>query len=369
MNNGSAPSATALLALTALLCGLRVVRADTSADRVTIIPVPAHGRPLVARADAEGTIHLLYGTTAGPQYVRSADHGRTFTAPLPVADRASRSPGLEYHGDDMAVDSRGRVHVALSTNAWKLKLPQDQWDFYYTRLEPGASAFDPLRNINHKPSEGYSLAADDRGHVTACWLSGGLHANISHDNGQTFGPNTEIDPAFDPCKCCTTSSVYGRDGKLAVLYREEADNERDMHLVLWDQAHNATSRTRISQRPWKIDTCPMTYFTVVRAGDGYLAAWPTGPGYDIYFARLDGSGNRLPPGEIKTSGHAFHRTGVLALRAPDGATVIAWNKDNQLGWQLYDSLGQPVGPPGSAATAGTSAAGVVDQDGQFILFR
>ncbi len=358
-----------LLALAAILCCPPVVHADTPTDRVTLVPAPAHGQPLVARADADGTIHLLYNTAAGPQYARSTDHGQTFTTPLPVVDRASRSSGLEYHADDMAVDSHGRVHVALSTNAWKLKLPQDQWGFYYARLQPGAKTFDPLRNINHKPSEGYSLAADERGNVTACWLSGGLHANISHDSGQTFGPNTEIDPAFDPCKCCTTSSVYGPNGKLAVLYREEADNERDMHLVLWDQARNATSRTRISQRPWKIETCPMTYFAVVRAADGYLAAWPTGPGYDIYFARLDSRGNRLPPGEIKTPGHAFHRTGVLALRAPDGATLIAWTKDNQLGWQLYDALGQPVGPRGSAETSGTAVAGVVDKQGRFILFQ
>ena len=91
----------------------------------------------------------------------------------------------------MAVGKGGRVHVAMGTNAWKLKLPQEEWGFFYASLDPGASAFSPVRNINKKPSEGFSLAADDKGNVTACWLSDKLYANVSHDNGETFGPSSK----------------------------------------------------------------------------------------------------------------------------------------------------------------------------------
>ena len=76
----------------------------------------------------------------------------------------------------------------LSTNAWKLKLPESEWAYFYTTLEPGATAFTPVRNLNRKPSEGFSLAADDNGNVTACWLSDKLYANLTHDNGNTFAP-------------------------------------------------------------------------------------------------------------------------------------------------------------------------------------
>ena len=93
----------------------------------------------------------------------------------------------------MAVGKGGRVHVAMGTNAWKLKLPQEEWGFFYASLDPGATAFSPVRNINRKPSEGFSLAADDKGNVTACWLSDKLYANVSHDNGETFAPFVEID--------------------------------------------------------------------------------------------------------------------------------------------------------------------------------
>jgi len=42
------------------------------------------------------------------------------------------------------------------------------------------------------------------------------------------------------------------------------------------------------------------------------------------------------------------RSGIIALSAPDGSTLVAWKKDEQLGWQLYDAKGRPTGSPGSA---------------------
>jgi hypothetical protein len=255
----------------------------------------------------------------------------------------------------------------MGTNAWKLKLPEKEWGFYYASVDPGAKAFTPVRNINSKPSEGFSLAADAQGAVTACWLSGKLYANVSHDGGKTFDPAVEINSAYDPCNCCTTSAVFGADGKLAVFYREETNNERDMWMVLWDQEHRQESRTRISSTLWKIDACPMTYYTISRNDGGFTAVWPTKG--EIYFARLDGAGKLLPPGEIKTPGKSGMRTGMLALSAPNGNTLIAWRQDATVKWQLYDAKGKPSGSVGSANSAGTGVAGVVNRRGDFILFR
>jgi hypothetical protein len=267
----------------------------------------------------------------------------------------------------MAVGKGGRVHVALGTNAWKLKLPEEEWGFFYAYLDPGAAAFSPVRNVNKKPSEGFSLAADDKGNVTACWLSDKLYANVSRDNGETFGANREINPRYNPCNCCTTSAAYGKDGRLAVLYREETNNERDMYLVLWDQVRDEVTRTRIGRTPWKVDGCPMTYYSVIPVEDGFAAAWPTQG--RIYFARLDGGGESSRIAEVETPGKSGMRTGVLALGGREGATLVAWKKDGLAEWQLYDADGRPVGPPGSAQSPGSGVAGVVGKDGRFVLFR
>ena len=63
------------------------------------------------------------------------------------------------------------------------------------------------------------------------------------------------------------------------------------------------------------------------------------------------------------------RTGVLALSTPDGKTLVAWNNNGQIGWQIYGVVGQPLGDPGFAPSAGKGVAGVVGKDGRFILFR
>jgi hypothetical protein len=341
---------------------------DGGSRKVTIVAVPGgSGKPVVARSDKEGAIHLLFDSEDGPRYVKSADDGVTFGPAIAVVSDELRKAGLEYSAWDMAVGRSGRVHVAMSTNAWKLKLPQEEWGFFYANLDPGAPAFSPVRNINKKPSEGFSLAADDKGNVTACWLSDKLYANVSHDGGETFEESVEIDSSYNPCNCCTTSAAYGEDGRLAVLYREESNNERDMYLVLWDQVRRRTTRTRVGVTPWKIDACPMTYYSIAPDRDGFTAVWPTMG--EIYFARLDGRGNPSKQAEIKTPGKSGMRTGALALTAPDGITLVAWTKDSQVGWQLYDNEGRPLGSPGSAQSRGNGVAGVLGKDGRFVLFR
>ena len=336
-------------------------------DRVTPISVPTAGQAVKAQLGADGTIHLLLDSAGGPLYVRSQDAGATFSAPIAVVDAASQKPGLEFHVEDLAVGQGGRVHAALANNAWKLKLPQEEWGLYYASLTPGAKAFSPVRNLNRKPSEGFSLAADENGAVTAGFLSGKLFSMVSRDGGETFASSAELNPAWDPCDCCTTTAAYGADGRLALLYREQTSNERDMFVVVVDQRGGGPPvRTRISSTLWKLDACPMTYYAISRAGTGFVASWPTKS--QVYFARLDKNGAVLPPGEIRTPGTSGMRTGLLALSATDGATLVGWKNQDVLGWQIYDGKGKPLGEPGSAASPGNGAGGVVLRDGRFLLF-
>ena len=151
-----------------------------------------------------------------------------------------------------------------------------------------------------------------------------------------------------------------------MLYRERTNNERDMYVILV-RKDGHQSRARISSTPWKIDGCPMTYYTISATKEGYVAAWPTKG--DIYFDKLDRNGKVLPPGEIKTPGHSSMRSGVVALGAPNGESLVAWKHKDELGWQRYDTQGRPEGLPGSVTSPGKGAAGVVDENGRFILFQ
>jgi len=364
------------------LAGIRLGAAE-----VVTVPSPG-GQPIAAKVDARGILHVVCDAPGGPRYYRSDDGGRSFGRPLSIVELAKgggvpgagggagsvgadgvvsgpRPVGLEYTVWDLAVTPDGQVHVALGTNAWKLKLPKEQWGFHYARLSPQATAFEPLRNINRKPSEGFSLAVDGKGNVAACWLADKLYANLSQDGGSTFGPTREVDPSFNPCNCCTTSAAYGADGTLAILYREETNNDRDMFVVLWNPRTGKVSRQPVSSTKWKIDACPMTYYSIVARESGYLTAWPTQG--RVYFARLDGAGRRQPPVEVATSGQTGMRTGLRALANSQGGMLVVWNHDNKLGWQRYGSDCRPEGREGHVATNGKGAAATTDSAGNFIV--
>ena len=367
MNNKNSFKSSMLTVVATLMWVLDAGSSQAAVPKVMTVAVPSGGHAMAAKTDSQGTIHLVFNSAEGPQYANSRDNGKSLSKPVSLVDRASRKPGLDFEIWDMAVTLEGAIHVALGNNAWKLKLPQEEWGFFYTRLLPDETEFAPLKNLNHKPSEGFSLAVGANNHVTAVWMADKLYANESQDGGETFSATVEIDSRLNPCNCCTTSSVYGADGRLAILYREETNNERDMYLALWDQSQNKVTKTRVSKTPWKTDTCPMTYYSVTRSGDGYVVTWPTRG--EIYFAKLDSSGTVLTPDETKTPGSNGMRTGVIAFSTSNGGTLVAWKKESQLGWQLYDDRGRPTGLPGSAKSAGNGVAGTLSKSGDVILFR
>jgi hypothetical protein len=335
------------------------------ADKVRTIATPNGGSPQHAVTSADGAIHLLYEKDNEPYYVKSTDGGATFSAPLALVDQASKKPGLEFGVWDMALGKDGQILAVLGNNAWKLKLPKDQWGLFLTTLEPGAKAFTPLRNINHEPSEGFSIAADAKGNVALLWLKGKVFCALSRDGGKTFTPGAELNPSYNPCPCCTTAATYGNDGKLAVLYREQTNDERDIQMVLV-AADGRQVRQKASTTPFKVNSCPMSYYNVSPTKDGFAAAWPTKG--EVYFSRFSADGKILPPGEIKTAGRSGMRTGIITLTNPSGETLVAWNGDNKLGWQVIDPTGA-AGRSGNSETRGKGIAAVMDKEGSFIVFQ
>src|SRR5262249_10861735 len=139
------PHAGCLLTVLCMMTSWPPAVAGESAGRVTTVAAPGGGKPVVARTDKEGAVHLLFDSEGGPRYAKSTDGGVTFSAAIPVVSGGSQPAGLEYSAWDLAVGQGGRVHVAMGTNAWKLKLPQEEWGFFYANLDPGSSAFSPVR--------------------------------------------------------------------------------------------------------------------------------------------------------------------------------------------------------------------------------
>lgn len=356
---------TAAFALLFLLAG--AIRATGDDPRVRVTAIPGLIHLVKARRGPDGVVHVVADGPGGPRYARSDDDGVTFGPARPLVVAPELPPGLEFAAEDLAVGPDGRVHVALSSNGWKLKRPQEEWGFYYTQLPPGSDTFAPLRNLNRQPSEGFALTAGSNGLVVASFLSGKLFTQTSTNGGTTFGPAAELNPAWNPCDCCTTTLATGTDGQVALLYREETDNLRDPQVAIWEAGRPATlHRTRLGTDHWHLAGCPMTYFSLAATPAGYLAAWPTEG--RVRFSRLDATGALQPPGEIMTPGKTGMRQRVLAVESSAGDVLVAWVEAGTLRWQRYDRAGQPHGATGEAPTTGKHAVGITLPDGRFRLF-
>jgi hypothetical protein len=331
--------------------------------QVTVAAAPAGAKMVEAEMGGDGKIHLLFQKGNMPFYAVSADNGKTLSEPIPVI---ARSPvqGLEYLGWDMTVMEKGKVLVVMGNNAWKLKLPKEQWGMYIASLEPGAKEFGETKPLNGMPSEGFSIAAGKGDTVTASWLSDKkVFWKHSTDGGATWGEGRQIDENYLPCECCTTNLTVGKDGTVAMLYREASGDRRNIHLVLYKDGKH--TRTRISQKPWDTDKCPMTYYKIVPAGEGYVAAWPTH--HEVHFARIAADGKLWQAGEISTGGRSGMRSSIFAVPGAGGSTLVGWKLSNVLSWKIYDVAGRQIGD-GNVESAGNQAGGVADKDGNFILF-
>jgi hypothetical protein len=333
---------------------------------VAVVPPPDGGEVPDAALDSHGRIHLVYVKGNDAYYVNSGDQGRTFSRPLRVnSEPGTVHPPELYRGPVIAIGQDDQVHVVWWVNAFQRKRPKEEWGVYYSQLNPTRDAFLPARNINGRPSDNYSVAADRAGNVAVVWTAGVVYVNLSRDGGKSFDPPMVANPTVDSCECCATRSLFGPEDRLYALYRDKAGNMRDMYLLRLEKGAASFVRTPVSVTRWQINVCPMSGSSLgVWGSKGLVAAWERE--FKIYFARMDFAGRLIPPGEIIAPGQGKY---PLALSASNGVTLVAWKNNTTLNWQLYDAAGQLQGGLSSApVTSRMRPGGVVTKDGTFVLF-
>src|SRR5262245_56247163 len=93
MTISQAGSAVALLS-TLFFCP-PATNADDGTGKLTTVAVPGGGKPVMAKTDQEGAIHLIFDSGDGPKYAKSTDNGVTFGPVIPVVSGRPRKAGLE----------------------------------------------------------------------------------------------------------------------------------------------------------------------------------------------------------------------------------------------------------------------------------
>ncbi len=336
-----------------------------AAPEVRFLAVPNGGIAPDAAISQDGTVHVAYVVGEDVWHSKLTDGAVEFSKPMRVNSQPNRAHAGMFRGPDIALGKNGRPEIVWYSNGYQRKLPKEDWGALFSRLNDAGDAFEPMQNLNRKPSDNYSIAADGQGRVTVLWMAGGLFLQESRDDGATFGEPKKISVA-DTCECCGSRAEFLADGTLVCAYRDKQNNARDMYLLLAPRDTADFARTKLSETSWVVNACPMTGNSLLRTKTGLVAAWETKT--QIHFARCDVNGKKTSATEIA----AGKRGGKypLALVSPDGTTLVTWKRGNNIEWQLFDANDQVMGEvQAKTSTNPHRHAAVVRRDGSFLIFN
>jgi hypothetical protein len=249
-------------------------------------PVEAHGEapPKIAYG-ADGALYALYVVgrevpgrrfpMSALRFSRSADGGRTWTAPASVTD-AAEFGSYNFHSLHVAPD--GAVYVA--------------W-------------------------------LDGRHGKSAAYVT------HSTDGGRTWAANTRMG-AGEACPCCRTAVAAGTGGVVYAAWRSvAAGNVRDIVVARSEDGGRTWGEARtVHDDRWVFDGCPHAGPALqVDSGGRLHATWWTGKAEaaGVYYAHSDDGGRTFSePAPLGTAG--FSRPAHVQLALGDGGTVlVAWD--------------------------------------------
>lgn len=315
-----------------------------------------------AEMDRNGVVHLAYIADGDVYYKKSLDEGESFSEPLRVNTEEGFAFGGRYAGPDIAIGDQGVIHLVWDNAAHQQRRPPEEWGVMYARLLPGKTTFEAERNLTQQPGENFAIAANGSGEVSIIWMADSLYISTSRDGGDVF--ESAVAMPVDQCECCGSRALYSEDGRLFFLYRDKADNIRDMHLASVGEGASPFTQTKLSQTPWHIDGCPMTGSFLTHNEKTVLAGWETEG--EVFIGEVDIDTPSVHHGEIKVAERGKY---PVALRAGDGSTVVAWKSGSQLIWQRVEADGTLPGIPDSIEVSSPHRpGGVVTHSGNILLF-
>ncbi|MFP6582173.1 MAG: sialidase family protein [Candidatus Hydrogenedentota bacterium] len=373
-------SKTAMVFAFALIFCIATNAEDTEKP-IDILRTPNGGIQPRAAVDQQGTIHLVYFKSKGAGgnlfYATRAIDAPEWSEPIRVNTTDKNVPRTgSLSLAQIALGKSGRVHIT-----WFDMRAEKYW---YARTNDAKDAFKEQRNLveeNYRGVEaGAAITADGKGNVYLVWHAGnlsnesrrGVYLRKSEDDGDTFGPETQVDlDKKGVCGCCALSALVDHNNVLYISYRAAGKGvHRDMTLLKsTDGGENFSAQTI---NAWELASCPVTITRVqAKLGGGAIVAFESRE--QAYFADVSDLSNPvsvgLPPAVDR------QKNAALAI-AQDGSTLLAWaegkswSMGGRLHWQVFDSEGTPTGQKGQGVTdmpRTTIPEAVALPDGRFVI--
>ena len=246
---------------------------------------PAREPQLAANKSIVG---LTFGAANGIYFSSSTDAGKTFSAPVKVAE-AEIVPLARHRGPKLAFSRNAIVITAivgrtLATGPHAHGLPSDG-DLMAWRSTDGGKTWGKAIRINDvagAPTEGlHSLAGNAHGHLFAVWLdkrSGHgtkLYGAKSTDGGLSWRKNTVIydSPEGTICECCHPSAAIDAGGQIFVMWRNWLAGSRDMYLARSQDGTTFSKPEKLGTGTWKLNACPMDGGGLALLHNRIVTAW------------------------------------------------------------------------------------------------
>lgn len=296
-------------------------------------------REATATFAGDGAVWLAWTSDRRVFVARSADLGRSFSAPREVSRQAVK---LDHSADtrpQIIVDSRGRVTVGFAVMT---DVPF-KGDVLIAQSADGLSEFTEPRSIaRHEAGKRFlSLALDPAGRPFASWIDkqgleaaqgrgddyagAAVVAAWSDDGGASFGKPLIVQE--HTCECCRVAVGFVAPGKPVVLWRNLFGAARDHALATFAAPASVGPPRRISRDDWEIDVCPHHGPALAIAADGtYHVAWFTASAVrsGLFYARSTNAGESFTaPQAIGEPGRQPARPQLLAL---DAKLWLAWRE-------------------------------------------
>lgn len=222
------------------------------------------------RTGAGGVFVLTYCVVRGQQtdvYVtHSNDDGVTWSEKSLAATVRSGTIGLQRQPQAI-LDNQGILHLAFED----FRSGSSSIDAWYCRsTNLGATWSEPRLLGVSSYRDFVSIAADSVGHVYVSYLGNSslglptearVQVFVSSDRGITWTAPVVVDniPGGIACECCQQIVDVAPNGTVAIAYRANVSNIRDVHVVRsTDFGETWLPAIKVQSGPWSIDGCPST---------------------------------------------------------------------------------------------------------------
>ncbi len=211
----------------------------------------------------------------------SSDAGTTWTEPSLVTDVLLGAISLQRQ-PYAVMDDVGIMHMVFEDQRLK-----SQVDVFYSRSTDNGITWTPGVSVSDDPDglslqDFSSIAVVPGGAVLISFvdrrseLDPNRHIFIvrSTDRGITWSSPSQVDQ-FDKaaqagvCECCIQNIAATSDGRVAVAFRSNVSNQRDVYIApSIDGGVTFTSPVRIASDTWTIDACPASGPTIIFDSSG-----------------------------------------------------------------------------------------------------